>query len=662
MLLLSFGLLTPVSAALGPTPRTLVVSPRVLPAIVLDGVISSGEWGVPVFTDTQTNPGPVEYNVYVESDDENLYIASEYVSGDFSVAQGLGLATALNVYIDANPPTLFDGVVDDGDLAVMASNDEIFIPYVPGANDWDWQGSGSFSAAGGALAVDGDYTTGSGIVEVKIPFSMIGALPGDTIGLLFQAFGYDSLPWMEDVHPNWPETYAPLTLLPFSSIQTAVDAANPGDTIYVMDGEYAEAVAVDEEVTIEAESLGAIVDGGFWLQVDNIVIDGFTVLNGFLRPGGSYKYAFFTDTTTGPLYATSGHSIVNNDLQGDYTGVKTIAIGDGPDGSNDLTIAGNLIHGWKIGIMLSGVSSGHQILGNDIYENLKTGVELSKISDTTIEFNTIRSNAIHGVNFMDAGIYGGGNVVHYNNFCSNGIGLENNSGNAILDAINNYWCHPSGPSHSPGYGDKVSDFVLYDPWLLKPVVSGEDPVTYDKTLTLQDGWTLVSTDDWVDPENTVGEGVVLAYGYTPGLGYQELTPADLVPVDALFVKTIGGGGIGIAYLGGAPVASSKELAAGWNLISSATETQDARSILSPIRFVQVGEEQGVALATFVSQGDYNLHSESFYMATLNAFDWMALMDTPLNPFDGYWANMNAPKEFGVIPGVTVAPVTPHIPN
>ena len=122
-----------------------------------------------------------------------------------------------------------------------------------------------------------------------------------------------------------------------------------------------------------------------------------------------------------------------------------------------------------------------------------------------------------------------------------------------------------------------------------------------------------------------------------------------MPVDALYVKTEIGGGLGITYSGGVPVASSKDLEASWNLISSAT-IDNARAVLSPLRYIDVGDEQGVGLATLVSQGDYNQHTASFYLATLGAFDWMGLGGTMLNPFDGYWVYMNAAKNFGVVPG------------
>ena len=49
----------------------------------------------------------------------------------------------------------------------------------------------------------------------------------------------------------------------------------------------------------------------------------------------------------------------------------------------------------------------------------------------------------------------------------------------------------------------------------------------------------------------------------------------------------------------------------------------------------------------VSQGDYNQFSIDFYDATFTDEDWTQLLE--LDPFDGYWANMEAADTFEVIP-------------
>ena len=92
---------------------------------------------------------------------------------------------------------------------------------------------------------------------------------------------------------------------------------------------------------------------------------------------------------------------------------------------------------------------------------------------------------------------------------------------------------------------------------------------------------------------------------------------------------------------------SKELEAGWNLLSIPDMAADTCDILSPLRYITIGTQQGIGLATLVSQGDYNQFASNFYEATLTDDDWTNL--PILYPFDGYWAYMNAAKTFEVIP-------------
>ena len=164
--------------------------------------------------------------------------------------------------------------------------------------------------------------------------------------------------------------------------------------------------------------------------------------------------------------------------------------------------------------------------------------------------------------------------------------------------------------------------------------------TYDMILPLQDGWTLISTNGWIDSETSAWEGSVnLTYKYT-GVAFVEADFADLKPVEALYVKTLGGGWAGLNYLDAAPGMSAKELVEGWNLISSGA-IADAGAVLSPLQ--DIGN-QGTGLTTLVSQDVYNFNTGDWY---IDASTW-ASVTGDMNPFDGYWIYMNAAKSFGVI--------------
>ncbi|MBA7613977.1 hypothetical protein ES703_21238 [subsurface metagenome] len=333
-----------------------------------------------------------------------------------------------------------------------------------------------------------------------------------------------------------------------------------------------------------------------------------------------------------------------------------------------LMVSGNKFIGNAAGISIWGTSTFITITDNVLSNSLvyagwgDSGCGICiKGADIDITRNEIRNNGDIGVKIDRHLIDTVRVTISYNNIVDNtnyGVWVSDKVTEPI-DATNNWWNHPSGPSHSPGYGDPVSGNVLYDPWLLEPFdPEGPPPVPFDKTLALNIGWTLVSTDNWIDPASAVGEDVVLAFNYIPGQepgeGWSEVDPAAIVPVNALYVKTDIGGALGFDYSGGVPIESSKDLVTGWNLISSAT-IDNAKAILSPLCWIDVGDEQGVGLATLVSQGDYNQHTDSFTLATLDSGDWDYLEEIKLNPFDGYWVYMNAAKSFGVVPGAQPSP-------
>lgn len=347
-------------------------------------------------------------------------------------------------------------------------------------------------------------------------------------------------------------------------------------------------------------------------------------------------------------------------------------------GSNlsNLTVSGNTFTGNAAGISIWGNSTFITIRDNELSDSVVWGDWgadsgcgiVIKAQDVVITGNQITNNANFGVKIDQHANDTVRNTISHNNIVGNanyGVWVNTTLVTETIDATNNWWDNASGPTHATtnpfGIGDAVSDNVTYNPWQLakvniEEVAEGILPTTYDKTLALKDGWTLISVDKAVAAEAIwVGTNplvVELAYKYTPTSGFvSEVTTADLEPLTAIYVLTKGGGGVGIKYaeVGDPPLPYSKELEAGWNLIGvpsmgEGTETDD---ILSPLRYVTAGTQQVIGLTTLVSQEDYNQFGVGFYDATLTETDWTKLK--VLNPFDGYWAYMEAADTFEVIP-------------
>ncbi len=283
----------------------VAVSLLVVPAVVsagsapiIDGIIGTDEWGEPFGTYEQTigGVGTFYFDLYITSDDEYLYVATDYVEGSgdvaFSAAKGLGLAAGLNIYIDANNDD--STAPSDSDLVVIVSNDMIYIPYDPPVDfDWEWQEEGSASAAEILIAWDGDgYTEGKGIVEVAVPLSLLDASLGDTIGLLFQAFGNINFAplWQtnpDDTHCGWPETYTDFTLEANTAVGLA--AETPAITAINVDPTSINFGSITPGTPVSKEDITVENIGGVAVVVDAFLDPQTGTVFTYLRLGGSYS-------------------------------------------------------------------------------------------------------------------------------------------------------------------------------------------------------------------------------------------------------------------------------------------------------------------------------------------------------------------------------------
>jgi parallel beta-helix repeat protein len=126
-------------------------------------------------------------------------------------------------------------------------------------------------------------------------------------------------------------------------------------------------------------------------------------------------------------------------------------------------ISDNTITNHHKGVHLDSNSKNNTIRDNEIRDNFE-GVWVDGDDNEILLNNIVNNHAItSGVHLnSDAS----GNIIHCNNIEGNleyGVYNENSLENVI--ATNNWWGDASGPSNSPGTGDKVSDNVTYAPWL-----------------------------------------------------------------------------------------------------------------------------------------------------------------------------------------------------
>ncbi len=252
----------------------------------------------------------------------------------------------------------------------------------------------------------------------------------------------------------------------YDTIQEAVNAANPGDTIIVRSGIYSENVFLNKTLTLIGEDRNAtIINGGgsgnvIHVVSPNIAIMNFTVHNSGNNPDDSGILLFGSVHTT----------IRNNIMRNSNIGVHL------RHGSNDTLLIDNLIlNNTASGIRLADNNNLNHIIGNTLMNNT-VGVEIHASSHNTFYHNNFIQNKVYQVQILG--------------------GVSNRWDDGVEG---NYWSDYEGlDTDGDGVGDTelpswVDYYPLIEPWSITrvfPVKLGE--VTY--YVNVQSHCTITSFD------------------------------------------------------------------------------------------------------------------------------------------------------------------------
>lgn len=192
----------------------------------------------------------------------------------------------------------------------------------------------------------------------------------------------------------------------YTTIQSAIDAANTGDVISVNEGTYYENLVVKKNgiLIIGKNKEKTIIDGkkiGSGIRIDqanDIKVSGFTIQNS----GGSGK-----EDAGITLYSANNNFVANN-----------------------------IINSNAVGISIYQGSNSNIVSGNDIRSSGKYGIFIFSSNDNKIYNNNIQNN--------EFGFYGDGartNSIYSNNFIDNKNQAYDNSGMNSWDdgKSGNYW-------------------------------------------------------------------------------------------------------------------------------------------------------------------------------------------------------------------------------
>jgi parallel beta-helix repeat protein len=192
----------------------------------------------------------------------------------------------------------------------------------------------------------------------------------------------------------------------YLTIQEAINAANPGDFIFVYNGTYYENVVVNKTVSLVGEDrVTTIIDGGGTGNVINVTansvnINGFTIQN-----SGS------TSSDSGIYVISSGNNMSCSTITNNKNGINLYY-------SNNNTVSGNNVSSNNCYGVYLYYSGNNVISDNNIYSNYNDGIYLYYSSNNVISDNNIYSNN-NGINLY----YSSDNIVSNNNATNNDCGI-----------------------------------------------------------------------------------------------------------------------------------------------------------------------------------------------------------------------------------------------
>ncbi len=242
----------------------------------------------------------------------------------------------------------------------------------------------------------------------------------------------------------------------YSTIQEAIDAASPGDTVFVYSGTYYENIIINKTINLIGEDKDATIINGSGLdnvisvKVDWVNITSFTIIGSGTSSWHNHGIELYEANNCSILnincvgngggillYQSSENIIKNNDI---FNNTFGISIGSYYVKNNKIMF--NNIFNNSNGILICNptmpgpgkkANSGHLIYQNCIYNNSKgiflNVMDAGSIDDVEIASNSIFSNDI-GIEFENRG------WRIFNTIISN-CSIENNRVGILMDQI--YW-------------------------------------------------------------------------------------------------------------------------------------------------------------------------------------------------------------------------------
>jgi parallel beta-helix repeat protein len=238
-----------------------------------------------------------------------------------------------------------------------------------------------------------------------------------------------SMIWVDDSYPSEDPTHK-------KTIQAGVDAASPGDTVYVYSGIYYENVEINKIITLTGESRDSVIingsGSGTGIYVNNAdytniseftVEDTFTGISLYLSDNSIIKNNKAEKHSYGIIVNSCNNTVIEGNIvsnsTGNYDGIHLTL-------STNITVKKNICHNLgRAGVWVQGCSN-INVLDNYCNKN-NYGVYLTSSYTNQIHDNTVNSNSMYGIAIL----------ISDNNYLINNT-LSNNFGSVkVMFNLNN---------------------------------------------------------------------------------------------------------------------------------------------------------------------------------------------------------------------------------
>ncbi|MGA2310474.1 MAG: NosD domain-containing protein [Candidatus Bathyarchaeia archaeon] len=234
----------------------------------------------------------------------------------------------------------------------------------------------------------------------------------------------------------------------YPTIQAAVNAAQQGDNITVMEGIYYENVVVNKSVALVGTfSVQPIIENNFtgvavWIQAPNVTVSGFMIRNS--QTGILLDHSNNSQIYGNVLAFNSAGAILNNSCNNVISSNVLLSNVDGigiAGSSCNNTIERNEITQGYIGINVSYSASNNTVIDNSIIgygnDEIQYGVQISSTSDNVISGNTIIANR-YGISISwSADITATDNTLIRNTHVGYSVGFGDQGYSIYLDHADN---------------------------------------------------------------------------------------------------------------------------------------------------------------------------------------------------------------------------------